>query len=101
MTGNDATTAGLQLIVAGDQYNTISKPSEIVAAAAADVSVQLLKGEKPTSDTTLFCAPSKLFDPTVVTQANLKSEMVDKGILKASDLCTTTYAAACAKLGIS
>ena len=27
VSGNDATTAGLQLIIAGDQYNTISKPS--------------------------------------------------------------------------
>ena len=35
VTGNDATQAALQLIIAGDQYNTISKPSEIVAAAAA------------------------------------------------------------------
>ena len=35
VTGNDATIAGLQLIIAGDQYNTILKPSEIVAAAAA------------------------------------------------------------------
>ncbi len=34
VTGNDATIAALQLIIAGDQYNTISKPSEIVAAAA-------------------------------------------------------------------
>ncbi|MFD8810039.1 sugar ABC transporter substrate-binding protein [Streptomyces sp. NPDC059627] len=101
VTGNDATVAGLQLIVAGDQYNTISKPSEIVAAAAADVSVQLLNGQKPASETSLFGAPSKLFDPTVVTQANLKPEVVDKGILKAPDLCTTTYAAACTKLGIS
>ncbi len=37
VTGNDATIAALQLIIAGDQYNTISKPSEIVAAAAAKV----------------------------------------------------------------
>ena len=35
VTGNDATIAALQLIIAGDQYNTISKPSEIVAEAAA------------------------------------------------------------------
>jgi D-xylose transport system substrate-binding protein len=101
VTGNDATLAGLQLIAAGDQYNTISKPSEIVAAAAADVSVQLLNGQKPTAQTTLFGAPTKLFDPTVVTQANLKSAVVDKGIVKATELCTTTYAAACTKLGIS
>lgn len=39
--------AGVQLIVAGDQYNTISRPSEIVAAAAADVAVKLLSGEDP------------------------------------------------------
>ena len=30
------TVAGLQLIIAGDQYNTISKPSEIVGGAAAE-----------------------------------------------------------------
>ena len=42
VTGNDATIAALQLIIAGDQYNTISKPREIVAAAAANVAIQLL-----------------------------------------------------------
>ena len=47
VTGNDATIAALQLIIAGDQYNTISKPSEIVAAAAADIAVKLLSGETP------------------------------------------------------
>ena len=45
VTGNDATIAALQLIISGDQYNTISKPSEIVAAAAANVAVKFLKGE--------------------------------------------------------
>ena len=45
VTGNDATIAALQLIISGDQYNTISKPSEIVAAAAANVAVQLLDGK--------------------------------------------------------
>src|SRR3954469_12421053 len=47
VTGNDATIAALQLVIAGDQYNTISKPSEIVAAAAANAAVQMIKGEKP------------------------------------------------------
>ncbi len=44
VTGNDATLAGLQLIIAGDEYNTILKPSEIVAAAAAKVAVGFLSG---------------------------------------------------------
>jgi D-xylose transport system substrate-binding protein len=100
-TGNDATTAGLQLIIAGDQYNTISKPSEIVAAAAAEVAVKLINGQTPTSQTTLFNTPSQLFTPTVITQQNLKAEIIDKGIAKASDLCTSTYAAACTKLGLA
>ncbi len=47
VTGNDATIAALQLIIAGDQYNTISKPSEIVAAAAAKVAVDFIQGKKP------------------------------------------------------
>jgi D-xylose transport system substrate-binding protein len=101
VTGNDATTAGLQLIISGDQYNTISKPSEIVAAAAADVAVKLLAGTTPQSTTTLFDTPSQLFTPTVVTQENLKSAVVDKGIAKAADLCTGAYASGCTKLGIS
>jgi D-xylose transport system substrate-binding protein len=101
VTGNDATMAGLQLIVAGDQYNTISKPSEIVAAAAADVAMQLIQGKTPSPTTTLFNTPTQLFTPTVVTQTNLKSEIVDKGLVKPSDLCSGAYATGCAKLSIS
>ena len=101
ITGNDATTAGLQQIISGDLYNTISKPSEIVAAAAADAAVQLLQGKKPQAQTTVFNTPSKLFTPTVITQQNIKAEIIDKGIAKGSDLCTPEYQAACAKLNIS
>src|ERR1700710_2842136 len=78
VTGNDATIAALQLIIAGDQYNTISKPSEIVAAAAANVAVQLLKGETPKAETMLYDTPSQLFVPAVVTRENLKGEIIDK-----------------------
>ncbi len=106
ITGNDATTAGLQLIIAGDQYNTISKPSEVVAAAAADVVVALLQGETPKSDTTLFGTPTRLFTPVLITSGNLKAEIVDKmvdgkPITSASALCTGRYDADCKKLGIS
>ena len=107
ITGNDATIAGLQLIIAGDQYNTISKPSEIVASAAADVAAALLGGETPKADTTLFGTPTRLFTPTLVTASNLKSEIVDKTtpdgkpITAAPVLCTGRYEADCKKLGIS
>ena len=101
VTGNDATIAGLQLIISGDQYNTISKPSEIVAGAAADAAVAFLKGQTPASQKKLFDAPSKLFVPVVVTQQNLRAEIIDKKINTAKQLCTGAYAAACKKLGIS
>ena len=105
VTGNDATIAGLQLIIAGDQYNTISKPSEIVAAAAADVAIGLLKGETPKADTTLFGTPTQLFIPALITSDNLKAEIVDKQINgkpieTAAVLCTDRYAAGCKTLGI-
>lgn len=101
VSGNDATVAGLQLIIAGDQYNTISKPSEIVGGAAAEVANSLIKGDKPQASDTLFGSPTKLYTPTLVTAQNLKAEIIDKKINTASELCTKEYAAACQKLGIS
>lgn len=100
VTGNDATIAALQLIIAGDQYNTISKPSEIVAAAAANVAVQLLNGETPTAEQTLYDTPSQLFVPAVVTAENIKAEIFDKGIQTAAEVCTGEYAEGCTALGI-
>ncbi|WP_293910399.1 sugar ABC transporter substrate-binding protein [Deinococcus sp.] len=105
VTGNDATIAGLQYIVAGIQYNTILKPSEIVAGAAADVAVALLKGEKVKADKTLFNTPSKLFVPTLITAENLKAEVIDKKlngqpIVAAAELCKG-YEDGCKKLGIN
>jgi D-xylose transport system substrate-binding protein len=100
VTGNDATIAALQLIIAGDQYNTISKPSEIVAAAAANVAVQFLNGETPEPKTSLYDTPSELFIPAVVTRENIKAEIFDKGINTAEEICTGRYAEGCAELGI-
>ena len=100
VTGNDATIAALQLIISGDQYNTISKPSEIVAAAAANVAVKMLNGETPEAKTTLYNTSSELFVPVVVTRENLKAEIFDKGINTAEEICTGRYAEGCAELGI-
>jgi len=100
VSGNDATIAALQLIIAGDQYNTISKPSEIVAAAAAKVAVGFLNGQAPKGVTTLYKSPSQLFTPAVVTAKNLKAEIIDKGITSAAELCTGRYAEGCKRLGI-
>ncbi|HRO14393.1 MAG TPA: sugar ABC transporter substrate-binding protein [Paracoccus sp. (in: a-proteobacteria)] len=101
VTGNDATIAALQLIISGDQYNTISKPSEIVAKAAAEVAVKLLNGETPEPKTTLYDTPSELFVPAVITSGNIKAEIFDKGIQTAEEVCTGEYAEGCKTLGIT
>jgi len=100
VTGNDAVDAALQLIISGEQYNTISKPSEIVAAAAANVAVKLLNGETPEAKTTLYNTPSELFIPVVVTRENIKAEIFDKGIASPEKICTGEYAEGCRELGI-
>jgi D-xylose transport system substrate-binding protein len=101
VSGNDAELAAAQRIVAGDQYNTISKPIKIVAGASAEIAYKFLQGEKPAGKTTLFGTPSQLFVPNVVTKENLKKYLIDSGELKASDICTKEYAKDCAELGIS
>jgi D-xylose transport system substrate-binding protein len=106
VTGNDATVAGLQLIISGDQFNTISKPSEIVAGAAAQVVVDLVEGKQISEVgggklTTLFGTPTMLFVPKVITRNNLKAEIIDTKINTPAQLCTGSYAAGCKELGIS
>lgn len=101
VTGNDAVIAALQLIISGDQYNTISKPSEIVAAAAAQVVFQMLEGKTPEPKTELYNTPSELFVPTVVTAENIKAEIFDKGLNTVEEVCTADYLEACKKLGIA
>lgn len=100
VTGNDATIAALQLIIAGDQYNTISKPSEIVGAAAARVAVQFLNGETPEAKATLYDTPSELFVPVVVTRENIKAEIFDKDLADPSETCVDRYTEGCQELGI-
>jgi D-xylose transport system substrate-binding protein len=101
VTGNDAELAAVQLVIAGDQYNTISKPIKIVAEAAAEVAYKFVQGKPPAGKTTLFDTPSELFTPTVVTQENLAETLLGPdGPLKVEDVCTSTYKAACDKLGI-
>lgn len=100
VTGNDAEIAAIQRIIAGDQYNTISKPIKIVAEAAATAAYGFLTGNPPKGETTLFNTPSQLFTPEVVTKKNVKKAIFDGGIYTAAQVCTSDYAADCTNLGI-
>ena len=100
VTGNDAEIAAIQRIIAGDQYNTISKPIKIVAEAAAEVAFGFLSGDEPDGETTLFDTPAQLFTPEIVTQDNVKEVIFDGGIYTVDQVCTSDYAEACTALGI-
>ncbi len=101
VTGNDFELAAAQRIVAGDQFNTISKPIKTVAEAAADVAWAFVNGEEPEADTTLFDTPSQLFEPTVVTQDNLAEVLEGPDApFTVEDVCTAEYRDDCERLGL-
>jgi D-xylose transport system substrate-binding protein len=108
VTGQDATVAGLQRILAGQQYLTIYKEIEPEAKIAAEFAVALAEGEKgPTEKVTEEIengggkVPSVLLTPIAVTKSNVKSTVVADGFVTASELCTSAYQTACKEAGIS
>ncbi len=106
VTGQDATVGGLQNILAGDQCMTVYKPIKEEADGLATLAIDLLQGKTATTTGTVKDTqgnrdvPSVLLTPIAVTKANIKKP-VDDGFVKASDLCTAAYAAACKAAGIS
>jgi D-xylose transport system substrate-binding protein len=108
VTGQDATVAGLQRILAGQQYMTVYKEIEPEAKISAEIAVSLAEGkgvpegkvtEKINNGKTEV--PSVLLTPIAVTKENVKSTVVADGFVTASELCTGPYAAACKEAGIS
>jgi len=108
VTGQDATVAGLQRILAGQQYMTIYKAIPPQAQISAEIAIALAEGgEVPTDKVTEDInngkadVPSVLLEPIAVTKANVKDTVIKDGFVSASELCTGPYAAACKEAGIS
>jgi D-xylose transport system substrate-binding protein len=105
VTGQDATVQGLQNILAGDQCMTVYKAVKKDADAASELAIGLAKGEQKAVSGTVHDpqgnrdVPSVLLDPVSITKDNVKA-VVDDGYVKASELCTAAYKAACDQLGI-
>ncbi|MET0557111.1 MAG: sugar ABC transporter substrate-binding protein [Solirubrobacterales bacterium] len=108
VTGQDATVAGLQRILAGQQFMTVYKEIGPEAKIAAEIAVALAEGEgvpqdKVTEevDNGAGKVPAVLLKPIAVTKDNVKSTVVADGFVTASELCTGSYASACKEAGIS
>ncbi|PJJ55712.1 sugar ABC transporter substrate-binding protein [Compostimonas suwonensis] len=100
ITGQDAELAGIQRIVAGDQYMTIYKAIKAEAEKAAEIAVSLANGETVEGDTDTDGTPTTLLDPVVVTIDNIMDTVVADGFYTVADICTSDYADACAAAGI-
>lgn len=108
VTGQDATVAGLQRILAEQQYMTVYKEIEPEATISAEIAIALAEGEEvPQGKITeevnngKIDVPSVLLKPIAVTKGNVKSTVVADGFVSASELCTGPYKEACKEAGIS
>jgi D-xylose transport system substrate-binding protein len=107
-TGQDATVAGVQRIIAGQQYMTVYKATNEQTKVAAEIAVALAEGKQfPQSkiteevDNGKTKVPSVLLEPVAVTKENVKGTVVKDEFITADELCTGPYAKACEELGIS
>ncbi len=105
VTGQDAEVAGIQRILAGEQYMTVYKAIKPEAEQAAQLAVDLVQGNEPeppedTVDNGQKEVPSILLTPVAVTKDNIKDTVIKDGFWSAEDICTGEYAAACKEAGI-
>ncbi|MER7760574.1 substrate-binding domain-containing protein [Streptomyces sp. NPDC097619] len=107
VTGQDAELAGVQRIVAGEQFMSVYKPYAPEAEAAAAMAVALAKGEKLDSiakskvdSPTTQGVPSVLVPVVSLTKANIKDTVVKDGVYTVEEICAGKYAADCAKVGL-
>jgi D-xylose transport system substrate-binding protein len=105
VTGQDATTQGLQYILEGVQSMTVFKPIVAEANTAAKVAVGLAEGKKNAVSSVAKTklgngagrVPTVLLQPIVVTKANVGLVVKDNGGSTWAQICSGIPAADCPK----
>lgn len=106
-TGQDAELAGIQRIVAGEQYMTVYKAVKLEARAAAQLTMEALNGRTSSSIVNAHVnngkinVPSVILTPVAVTVRNIRETVVRDGYWTVSQICTSAYAAACRRAGLT
>lgn len=108
VTGQDATVAGLQRILAGQQYMTVYKAYRPEASISAEIAIDLAEGKEVPQDKITDQldnekeeVPSILLTPVAVTKDNIKQTVIADEEVSPEELCTGAYAQACKEAGIS
>jgi D-xylose transport system substrate-binding protein len=104
-TGQDAELAAIQRILIGEQYMTVYKAIKPEAEQAAELAVQLAKGETPPVPEDkvpngMKDVPSILLTPVAVTKDNINDTIIKDEFWSVDEVCTGKYAAACKEAGI-
>ena len=107
-TGQDAEVAGVQRILAGEQFMTVYKAIKPEAEQAAQLAFALSQGEEPPAglvnaktDNGAGQVPSVILKPVAVTKDNVADTVIKDGFIKPEELCTGKYADACTEAGVS
>jgi D-xylose transport system substrate-binding protein len=99
VSGQDASTAGLQNVLLGKQTATVYKPYKLEADAASKLAISLLKGDKPDVADELYGKPFLAQTPINITADKVQS-VVEAGDAVASEICTGAVAAVCQTYGV-
>jgi D-xylose transport system substrate-binding protein len=108
VTGQDAELAGIQRVVAGEQYMTVYKPIKPLADNAATLAVAVINGEDPadspvingTEDNGTEEVPTAITDTVPVFADNVQDTVIADDYWTVDEICTQEYAQACKDAGI-
>ncbi len=108
VTGQDAELAGIQRVLAGEQYMTVYKPIKPLADNAATLAVAVVNGEDPadsevingSEDNGTEEVPAAITDTIPVFKDNVKDTVVADEYWSVQEICTGQYAQACKDAGI-
>jgi D-xylose transport system substrate-binding protein len=108
VTGQDAELAGIQRIIAGEQFMTVYKPIKPLADNAAALAVAVINGEDPatadvingTENNGSADVPSAITETVPVFKDNVKDTVVKDGYWSVDEICTAQFAQACKDAGL-
>lgn len=106
VTGQDATVAGLQNILAGKQSMTVYKAIKAEAEAAAALAIAIVNGEDTSAlvngevDNGTNMIPSVLLTPISVNKYNIGATVIADGFRTVEEICTDDIAEFCVEVGL-
>lgn len=104
ISGQDAEVSALRRLLSGEQAVTAYKPIDQLAQSAAEVALQLGRGEPASATTTMDNGagpvPTVLLVPTAVTSSNLASTVIADGFTTLDALCAGSASTLCSEAGL-